>query len=180
VFIGGIGLYASLKQQQLMGLLLAVPILGVGGLLWFLAERAMFEKAPLGDLAMALFEGLGRGKVDKVRTIATSICLKTERAEANSLPMTFARAIAFDILAETSQDEGSAGEMAKEAVPLFRRTKDMGLNTPMLHFLMATSLRIAKFNEDAIAAYQTYLTMRPDDEGSRKIMTDLLGQTKNN
>jgi len=154
-------------------LVLALAILGVGGLLWFLAERLMFQKAPLGDLAKTLFEGLGRGKINKVRTIATSICLQTEGRESDSLAIAFVRGLAFDILAETSPNEEMAQLMAQKAIPLFKRLIELGLNTPLLHFLLATSLRISKANQEAIAAYQAYLHLRPADESARKIMEGL-------
>ncbi|MDI6763528.1 MAG: tetratricopeptide repeat protein [Thermodesulfobacteriota bacterium] len=192
LFIGGIGTFKQLAPVLNKGpeyeyavehfgatmllLLLALAILGVGGLLWFLAERLMFQRAPLGDLAKALLEGIGKGKIDKVRTIARSICLQTEGRESDSLAIAFVRGVAFDILAETSPNEETAREMAQKAIPLFKRLTELGLNTPLLHFLLATSLRILKANQEAIAAYQAYLQMRPGDEGTRKIMDGLSTQ----
>ena len=217
--LGGIGTFKQLAPVLTKGpeyeyavqhfgasmlfLLLALAILGVGGLLWFFAEHLMFEKAPLGDLAKVLLEGMGRGRIDKVRTIARSICLQTE-GRSNSietppllrvntsgvqnqesaplrvqeeLAMAFARGVAFDILAETSPNEESAREMAQKAIPLFNTSKELGLNTPLLHFLLATSLRIVTANQEAVTVYQTYLHMRPADEDTRKLMQSLQVQS---
>lgn len=189
LFIGGIGAAKELLPVLTKGpeydyalqhigsyvLLLALVfgILGIGGLLWFLANHFMFEKAPLGDLAKVLFEETVNGKIDRVRTIAKSICIQTEGRESDSLAVSFLRGLAFETLAETSPDEESAQKSSREAIPLLKRAKELGLNTPLLNFLLANSLRIVKANQEAIAVYETYLNMRPSDDGTKKILDTL-------
>jgi len=192
LFIGGIGTVKQLAPILTKGpeyeyavehfgasmllLLLALAILGVGGLLWFLAEHFMFEKAPLGDLAKALVEGIERGKPDKVRIIARSICVQTEGRSNSSDPlrvqeelaMVFVRGVAFEILAETSPNEESAREMAQKAILLFKKSKDLGLNTPLLRVLLATSLRIVKADQEAAELWLS--GNRVQDENPRVIV----------
>lgn len=159
--------------KYVMGFAVSAAIAGIGALLQELANRLIFEKAPLGDLAVLMFDGIRRGEIEKVKVIAKGVIAQTERACAGSLPKTFVRAIAFDMLAELSDNDEHARQNAAKAVPLFRDCAELGLHTPLLHFLSATSLRIAGAKQDAITEYEVYLRLRPADDSARKIMQTL-------
>ena len=155
-------------------LLMTGGVFAGGGILWFIAQHYTFDKAPLGTLVQFLFEGLATNKdISKLRTIASSICSQTQSDSDESTPRLFARAFAFQVLAETSSEEKESLESAAKATHDFKRLKELDVNTPLVHFGLATSLRIMKENRQAIESYETYLSMRPDDEQTKSIMEDL-------
>jgi len=185
VFFGGIGLFEAIKladspareniaeqhfESWLLSLLLAAGVMGIGGLLWFIHDYFVFDKAPLGSLVSTLFDGLGRAKIDKVREICRAIIKQTDGKDLSPLPILLSRALSFQVSAETASDEKQARLMAKEAIPLYRRALEEGLKTPLVHFGLATSARIEGENDVAINAYTEYLSMRPNDTRTREIM----------
>jgi hypothetical protein len=111
--------------------------------------------------------------ISKIRTIAWSIRRQTESDSEESIPRLFARAFASEILAETSEEHEAARESATAGAHDFERLEKLGVNTPLLHFGMATCLRIMKENRKAIESYKKYILMRPDDAQTKSIMEDL-------
>lgn len=149
-------------------------VLAAGGAMWYVHEHFTFWKAPLGDLACLMLEGINRRKLDKVAMAARSICLQTE-SQAESMPeVLFLRAFAFDIRAETTQSQNDAREMANKSITLAIALRERGINTPLLHFLLATCYRITKNRDKAIEFYKTYLSQRPNDEDAKRILASLL------
>lgn len=175
-FLGIIGLFATYGSLLEF---LAIAMLGCGILLWYISETYTFDKAPLGNLVEIMFEGLFQKRnVSKIRTVSSNIikraCIEAEPSD--SIPIMFAGASAYQILAETSQEQ-EAKHYADKAIVIFKHLKHRGLNTPWLHFCLATSLRITKNNAEAIESYKTYLALRPSDVETEALLDNLMKET---
>jgi hypothetical protein len=155
-------------------LLLSISVMGLGGLLWFIHDYFVFDKAPLGSLAVSLFEALGRGKVDKAQRICRAIIKQTNNKDLNQLPILLSRAFSFGVSAESALNEQQAIIMAKEATPLYMQIIEAGLKTPLVYFGLATTARIEGKLDMAIGFYSKYLQMRPNDARTREIFKQCL------
>lgn len=164
----------------ILTLLFACGIFAAGGALRFVARYYKFEKAPLGSLVQLLFEELAMNKdASKIRTIAECIYKQTKwDIDYENIPRLFARAFASEVLAETSDENEAARTSAEAGARDYERLEQLGVNTPLLHFGMATCLRIMKENTRAIESYKKYLSMHPDDGQSKSIMEDLIKQSQ--
>ena len=193
IFLGGIGTFKQIAPVLSRGaeyeyavqhfgahiflLVLALGILGIGGALWRVSEIYTFEKAPLGSLIAVMVEGIAHKKnLSKIRRAALSACREADKIAGDALAVLLAKGLANEILAETSTTLEEAKGYASKAIPLFQQAINKGLNTPLLWFGLATSHRIAEQSKEAIVHYETYLDMRPQDDGTRKIMDGLKTQ----
>jgi hypothetical protein len=171
-------LYTKGDNDHILGILLGELLVWglafcIGGALWAIHEHFIFTNAPLGNLATLLFEGLQRGKNEKVGVICASIVRQTGHNAADNFAGVLLRALAFQALAELSSNPQSSVSQAEQAIPLFEQCLDNGQKTPLVYFGLATSARLAKKSELAIDSYRHYLLLRPADTRTREIYSSL-------
>jgi tetratricopeptide (TPR) repeat protein len=186
--IGGIGVAAiaynhltSSKPYSYFLYLIPLAPLIIGSIFQGISKYFLYENAPIGNLVMSMIHFLFKGQPDKVSEIANKI-ISIEIGNSNSKGYYFAQAISYELLAEVneiSSNRAKAKNYSNRAIEYFTKLTELEIKTPFFYYTFANAYRIAEINQEAIIAYDKYLKLRPNDEGTKKVLEEIKFATEN-